>query len=117
MVEDPFKYGKVIQTDDYGKQTPIAVADFVQATYKDSRLISVAGLADNTFIIAVENPESTGRNPKQQMRLTKESLVGLLSTIMLYYDCKQEDLIELTKGSINHGKIDYQCSDNLKQPE
>jgi hypothetical protein len=95
----------------YAKE--IKVAEFVRARFIDDRLVGVAKLEDDTFFISVENYASSGREPKSVMRLTKESLIGLLATCHLYFGCKKEDLDSLLTTAVDGGKMRYAVSDNI----
>lgn len=48
------------------------------------------------------------------MRLSKESLVGLASAIMMYFEIKGENITELLQESLNGDKIEYFYSDNIE---
>lgn len=105
-------YGKVVTPEGQ-----LAVIDFVRAQYKDHRVISVASVEDGSFIISVENPESTGRNPSNKMWLSKESLVGLFSTISLLFEAKDMDMRDLLNDTVDPSRlISYELSPNLKRP-
>jgi hypothetical protein len=76
------------QNTTYGKvKTPegeFDIVDYIQLSCVDHRLISIVKLSDESFMFIVENPSTTGREPKQQMRLTKESMIALYTTFSLY---------------------------------
>ncbi len=107
-------YGKIITGD--GSQ--LSISDYVQANYKDNRVISVGTLEDGSYVLSVENPESSGRATKNQMWLSKESMIGLVGTIMLHMDAKGINMEELLRDSVNPSSktIQYSMSDNLKRP-
>lgn len=106
--------GKV--TIGYGsdEQKELEILDFVQAEYISNRLISISQLEDETFILSVENPKSSGRNEQSIMRLSEESFMGLVSTCMLYLSAKEYDIQELLSKSVRDNKVEYCFSDNLK---
>jgi hypothetical protein len=107
-------YGKVIT----GNGSTIAIADYVQANYKDNRLISVSTLEDGSYVLLVENPESSGRATSNQMWLSQESVIGLVGTIMLHMEAKGIDMEQLMRAAVNPGSsiIQYSMSDNLQKP-
>ena len=107
-------YGKITVGYRTSEQKELQVIDFLQAKFKDNRVISISQIEDGTFIGAVENPPSTGRNTQATIWLSKESLIGLLSTAMLYFNIKGEDLHSLLEQSVSSEDIDYSFSDNLK---
>lgn len=92
----------------------IEIADFLQAQYADHRLISVVGLEDESIVVSVENPTSSGRNPVNNMRLSQASFMGLLSTIHLYLSAKGFDLEAHLKTAVGKENIEYSFSDNIK---
>lgn len=65
------------------EQREIGVDDYVQAQFKDGRLITVMKLEDNSFMSVVENPEKSGRHPRQEIWLSEESFAGLMSVCWL----------------------------------
>jgi hypothetical protein len=96
-------------------QREIEIIDFVQCKFKDNRLISVAGLEDGSMFLSVENVPSSGRAAQSNIWLSKESFLGVLSTSILYFGCKGEDLEKLLLDSANNEDvIDFVYSDNLK---
>lgn len=101
-------YGYVMT--DSGK---IKIESFVKAMYIDTRLISVALLEDKSYVLAIENPESSGRCTQQIMRLSEESLIGLISTVMMFFRCSNISIEELLSKATNDNRIDYSFSDNL----
>lgn len=106
-------YGKITVGVGTNGQRELQVVDFVQAHFKDNRIISVSQIEDGTFVGVVENPPSTGRNPQASIWLSKESFIGLLSTAMLYFNVKGEDMQKLLEESIQGNEVDYSFSDNL----
>lgn len=106
------KYG-TITVGTAGDSKELAITDFIRAQYVDHRLISIVGIEDGSTALLVENPESSGRATSQNMRLSKESLIGLLSTIMLYYSLKGINLEAELKAASAKDKIEYSGSDNL----
>ncbi len=107
--------GKITVGIGSGEQKEIEVLDFVQSTFKDNRVITTAGLEDGSMLITVENPKSTGRASQATIWLSKESVLGILSTCFLYFGCKGEDVQSLFLDSVqNKDMLDFTYSDNLK---
>ena len=115
--ETPKSYGKVTATDSMtGFPTiELDVVSFVQADFVEGRHLSVAKLSDGTYVLSVENPISTGRNPQQTMRLSEESLYSLYSTMAIYFSCTGIDMMELARKAIGGSEISYSTSDNLQK--
>lgn len=111
------KYGKVIAGYGTTEQKELDITEFVRANYADNRVISICAIEGGSYICSVENPESTGRNPQSKMWLSKESLIGLLSTAALYFTMKGENTESLLKDAVGADHIDYVFSDNLKAIE
>ena len=107
-------YGNI--TVGYGtrEQREIKIVNYLQANYIDNRLVSVSELEDGSYILAIENPKSTGRTVQETMWLSKESFIALINTSMFYFMAKNEDLMKLIKESTDGDKIDYRFSDNLQ---
>lgn len=107
-------YGKFTSGVGSDEQREHQVVDFVKALFLDNRLISIGQIEDGSYVCSVENPSSTGRNPNVSIWLTKESLMGLLSTAMLYFSIKGEDINKILQESVEGKAIEYSFSDNLK---
>lgn len=100
--------GTVVAYGKEGERVELAITSYLRATYKDHRLISMAQLEDNTYVLSIENPESSGRAISQRMRLTPESLIGLLSTSTLYFDTMGINLENMLKEAVREsGNIDF----------
>jgi hypothetical protein len=96
------------------KQQEIALLDYVRADFVDHRLVSIMTAEDDSIILAVENPATTGRAPQNLMRLSQESFVGLITTSLLYLSAKGLDLGVLAEQVVKNQQIVYQYSDNLQ---
>lgn len=107
-------YGKITVGVGTNQRRELEVVDFIQARFKNNRIISISQIEDGSFVGAVENPPSSGRNTQSTIWLSKESFIGLLSTAMLYFNLKGEDMQKLLEESAEGEKIDYSFSDNLK---
>lgn len=92
-------YGNITVGHGTSFQKEIGITEYIQAHYKDNRLISISGLEDGSILAAVENPMSTGRNTQSTIWLSKESFIGMLGTAMLYFSAKGEDMAELMKDA------------------
>jgi hypothetical protein len=106
-------YGKVTVGYGTNAQKELEIVDFVQAHFKDNRTISISQIEDGSFVGTVENPLSTGRNPQSSIWLSKESFIGLISTALLYFNIKGEDLENILRESTKGNDVDYSFSDNL----
>lgn len=107
-------YGKITVGVGTAERRELEVVDFVQAKYIDGRTVSVSQIEDDSMTITVENIPSSGRASQANIWLSKESVIAVLSTAILYFNLKGQDLEELFKTSIESDKIDYRFSDNLK---
>lgn len=106
-------YGKV--TTGHGSDTPkeLKVTEFVHARYNDNRKITVSKLEDDSMFLTVENPKESGREPQAMLRLSKDSLVGLLTTCLMYSNSVGWDLKELLEIQMNGESVEYSHSDNI----
>jgi len=112
-MSDKKTYGEV-RCLEKGVETTKQVESYVQARFTDNRLISVSKLEDETYVLAVENPESTGRATAVHMRLTEESLIGLVTTIHMHINCDSADSEKMLQEATKGKSVDYSFSDNLK---
>lgn len=92
----------------------LEIADFVQAYFQGNRVVSVCTLEDGSILLSVENPPSTGRAAQANIWLSKESVMGLMTTLILYFGCKGEDFEDLFRSVVNsNDMVDFSYSDNL----
>lgn len=115
-LEEKENYGKATIGFGSPEQKELDIIDFIKAEYKDNRLISVCMLEDESYIFSVENPVSSGRSPHQSIRLGKESIIGMLSTMILYFNTKlgENGMQEAIKEASVRNEINYSASTNLK---
>jgi len=107
-------YGKATMVDDNKHVTQqVDIINYIRATFKDHRLCSVSELEGETYIVAVENPASTGRGALSSMHLSEESLVGLMTTILFYWNCKGLNIDKLFMQAVDKEHVDYDFSHNL----
>lgn len=106
-------YGTVFIGFGTSLQHELKIIDYIQGEFKDHRLVSIACLDDNTILLGIENPESTGRS-NYKMRLSQESFLAMFFAMALYSDCKGIDLSEASKQTVEREQIYYCFSDNLK---
>ena len=99
--------GNIKVVDSMGTEIP--VVDYLQMEYTNCRLISCIKTINNEYLISVENPKSTGRAAIAQMRLTEESLYGLLNTIMLFFSKNNVDVSKIMLEQYPHDQIRYMC--------
>lgn len=109
-------YGKATIGFGTSEQKELDIVDFLKAEFKDNRLISVCMLEDESYIFSVENPASSGRSPHQSIRLGKESIIGMLSTMLLYFNTKlgKNGMQEAIQEASVRNEINYSASNNLK---
>mgnify|MGYP000161912557 CR=1 FL=1 len=78
-------YGKVDVTSIKGT-IQRDIVNYITSKGNDGRKIDIVQCDDDSIMINIENEEGTGRNPKQQLNLTKESVCAIagLLTLFLY---------------------------------
>lgn len=108
------KYGSV--TVGYGSpfERKIPVESFLRVQWNDHRLCSVSKIGDGSYILAVENPASSGRNTENTMWLSPESFTGLLVAAMFHLQASGVNFDELLQEFTKGKDILYDFSDNLK---
>lgn len=117
MEETKKSYGTVrVAGENHTAPKDIKIADFITCDFADRRSISVSHLEDDTYVLAVENPMSTGRHPQSLMRLSRESFIGLITSSMFYLSAKGEDIKEILQEAVQNNQINYSYSDNLNNP-
>lgn len=107
------EYGTITVATGTAQQRELKIINTVQAQFKDHRLVTVAEIEDGSYLVSVENPESTGRS-SQKMWVSKESLIAAFGALTIYSNCKGWDLIEEYKACCVANNIGYHFSDNLK---
>lgn len=108
-------YGKVTVGVGSLEQRQLEIIEFIQARYKDNRVVSVAKLEDETFVLGVENPRSTGRSDQATIWLSRESAIGLIATTLIYFTSEGVDFEKLLSDSLEKNDIDISYSENLTE--
>ena len=106
-------YGSITVGAGTSSVKQLKVEEFVTAEFVGKRIIHVAKIEDGSYSVTVENPVSTGRASQQSMWLSRESMIGVLTTMMLYFQVKGEDLSKELDFTVNGNELKYNCSDNL----
>jgi len=86
----------------------VEITDIVRSVFRDHRFCTVARGEDNTFVLAVENPRSSGRNPLAQIYLTEESMLALVNCICLYYLRKGVDIASKMQELVDSDTIEFE---------
>ena len=87
----------------------VKITNMVRCEFSDHRLVTVAKTEEDCYLLSVENPASSGREPITSIYLTEGSAVALLSTYMLYFEHNEIDANELLKKYIlNEEEIKYE---------
>lgn len=85
--------------EDYGtvetSEGTLKIVKFLQGKFVDNRIATVAELEDGSFMLVIENIKSSGRNPQQTMRLTRDSFKAILMMLTMYADAVMEGTEEL----------------------
>ena len=72
------KYGVATVGLGTSQEREIPIEQCVKSLYKDNRLVSIVKLEDDSFILSVENPGSSGRATQTSMWLSRESFISLI---------------------------------------
>ena len=106
------KYGQ-LTAGPPSERKQLNIIDFVQANFNDNRTVTVSEVEDGSYCITVENAVSTGRNPQSSIWLSKESVVAMSATILVYFGVKGISMEDMLKEAVKDGIVDYKCSDNI----
>lgn len=107
-------YGEITYISKEGKPETTCLVELIQATFTDNRLISVGKTEEGNYILAVENPESSGRNPKAVMHLSEESFIGLFASACLYFEKASFPIGKKMEELIKNKMIEYKSSFDKK---
>lgn len=86
------------------------ITDWVRGTYKDHRLCSVIRTEENTFVLSVENPTSSGRAVQSNIHLTEDSMLAMMSSILIYYEHHGIDITKRMAELVNSDSMNYEFS-------
>lgn len=113
---DKKSIGTVVCSDrNNGTMERREVKNFLRSTFKDHRLISVVEVdqeEENTFIISVENPESTGRATVSNIHLSKQSFSAVIAACMLFQMGKEVDLDKELRESVQGEAVEFSFGGN-----
>lgn len=108
-------YGKMKVLNDNGSlNRTIELINYAQYDFKDHRVVTVAETEENTYNIAVESPQSTGRT-SQTMHLSEESMIAIFTAIGLYLNQKGLDSTEMAKSCLESEFMNYRATPELKR--
>lgn len=113
MADQEKTYGEITVGVGTQLEHKLKILDFIQAGFKDNRLASISMIEDNSYVIAIENPQSSGRASQSTMWLSKESVMAMLTTCMIYFTAKGENIEALIQEAMTKDQINYSYSDNL----
>lgn len=107
--------GKV--TVGYGTpaQHDLKIKDYINGIFIDDRLVSVLELEDDTIVLSVENKESSGRNPRNHMRLSKESFYALVSNCQAFLEAKMDEFKGYNEKVSVSGEVRCMASDKISE--
>ena len=106
---DNYEKIKTVSIDEI-KELPIMA--YISFEYKNGRTAHIIELENDDIIVSIENTEASGRNPQQNMRLSRDSFVAVLSQMLLYAEKSNMDLIS-DLARISGETLNFVCSDNL----
>lgn len=106
------KVGFVKMRDGEGGVHEVALTNMVRSHFKDNRLCTVAKTEECTFVLAIENPPSSGRCPINQMHLSEDSMLALIAAVFCYYDHQGIDINKKMEKLINSSEIEIEYIDN-----
>src|SRR5574344_562309 len=106
-------YGKIILRTAEPEQIELNIIECVQSHFIYGRTITINKSEENTYLLSVKNSESSGRNPKATMHLTKESMIGLYALISVYFQVSGIDYENELNKIIIGEQFKISCSDNL----
>lgn len=106
------KVGFVKMRDGEGGVHEVALTNMVRSHFKDNRLCTVAKTEQDSFVLAIENPPSSGRCTCNQMHLTEDSMLALFGAVCSYYIHQGIDLNKRMKELIDSDTVDIEYIDN-----
>jgi len=112
----PKNFGTLTAGHGTSQQRELAITAVVRADYADHRLITIMGIEDGSIVVTVESPATTGRNPHQQMWLSRESLIGILCTTHMFLSSTGSDLMQLVKDAAGDETIRYSFGGTKPDP-
>lgn len=113
-----------MKKEDYGnatigwgtpKEHQVKIESYCKVLFVDDRICSTIKLENGNYCLTVENPESSGREPLNQMMLTKESLLGLMSSMIIHLNGEGINFETVLKEMTDNGTIDYFLTPNLQK--
>ena len=78
--------------------------------------MSIAETEKDSYVVMVENLESSGRNTNQHLHLTRVSFISLFSAIMMHLEMKGESIEDLINECVSDEKV-FRFESSLKNTE
>ena len=99
-----------VEIGDGYKIRQVEMTDWVRSAYKDHRLCTVIRTAENSFVLSVENPTSSGRAAQSNIHLTEDSMLAMISAIFIYYEHHGIDITKRMAELVNSESMNYEFS-------
>lgn len=91
------------------KERTINITDMLRIEAKDHRLATIAKCEEGNYLLAIENPKSSGRQVESKMYLTEGSFTALLMVIVSFLKEKNMDLEQMIKEyNLNDKEVKYE---------
>ncbi len=114
MSEEKKDYGKANLGYGTPEEREVSITSFCRLQFPDHRLCTTFKLETDAYCLVVENPPSTGREPINQMYLSKESLMGVLASAIIHLSGEGVDFEDILSEITNGKDIQYELTPNLK---
>lgn len=104
-------YGTIKVDLGTNNERELKISDYLQVQYIDNR-VTIGEIEDGTITAAIE----IGINNEQKLsslRLTREEFIEFISTAMVYFDMKGEDIFDEVAEKYRGIDSKYSYSDNL----
>ena len=83
----------------------ISITEISRIEFKDKRFVTIAETEKESYVVMVENLESSGRNTKQHLHLTRVSFISLFSAIMMHLEMKGENVENLINECVSDENV------------
>ena len=89
------------------EQREIEIKSYIIASFIGDRKITIMELIDSSILCFVENPPDSGRDTKQEIWLTRESLVAFMGLVITFFGENGENLADLMKAASSDDCVEY----------
>lgn len=112
-MEEKTNYGEATLGVGGPEERKVPIESWMEGEFNDGRIVTVVKLQEDTYALTVRNVGDNDRNPRQEMLLTEDSLLALMTIVQMHWYSSDRKPEEMLENAMKGKDIQYRMSDNL----